>query len=162
MVRSTLSLRWEPVMARRHLLAVQIQHSGAHPMSGRSGAVGLTIMFIGVALACCGAAPALRFRLWRAQARLAHGSIVDNVPQPTGKWLVSWLPIVEFQADGEHIMSLVAGPARPQGWPLGGAVDVLYDPTDPHRVRLADTRFPVSSLLIAGLAIVAGFLAIVT
>jgi hypothetical protein len=146
---------------RNHPLAVQIQHSGAHATSGHSGALGLSIMFVGVALVCYGVGPTVMFRLWRAQALCAPGLVVDNIPKPSGKGIPAWLPLVEFEADGTTIMSLIPGPSSRQSWPLGGAVDVLYDPADPHRARLADTTFPISSYLIAGLAIIGIFLAVV-
>jgi hypothetical protein len=150
------------VVAARHLVAVQIQHSGVHsPMYGRSGALGIAIVFTGLALACYGAAPVVRFWLWRAHALQVSAAVVDNVPEPGKGGLASWLPIVEFEAGGKTVMSLVSGPSRPQGWPLGGAVEVLYDPTDPHRARLVDRHFPISGFLIVGLGIVGSFLAVV-
>jgi hypothetical protein len=71
------------------------------------------------------------------------------------------LPLVEFQAGDQTITSLVSAPARGEGWPLGSAVDVLYDSADPHHARLADTRFPIARSTILGLAIVVLFLAAV-
>jgi hypothetical protein len=138
----------------RHLLAIQINN----PPMNNGGGGGLwvaLVMIAGLALIGYGVAPAVRFRLWREQALKATGSIIDNVPQASGPRQTAWLPMVEFQADGETVVALPAGPSRSQGWPIGSLVDVLYDPADPRRTRLADTRYPVSVAAIVGLGLIA-------
>jgi hypothetical protein len=151
------------LIGHKHLLAVQINSPNAHPAAtGHSGAVGLAIMVVGLALVARGMVPLVRFRLWRTHALSAVGFVVENVPQATGNNKTSWLPIIEFQANGETVMSLIPAAESPLGWPLGDPVDVLYDPVDPHRARLARGRVPVSGSLITGLAIIGVYLALVT
>jgi hypothetical protein len=116
--------------------------------------VGLVLFFGGVALVCYGFAPRVRFRIWREDAISVWGVIVDNVPQRTNRKEVSWLPIVEFDADGRTIRSLPSDPTRSHGWQLGSPVEVLYSEGNPHRTHLADTRFPLSSLAVLGFGLI--------
>jgi len=145
------------------LLAVQVSDQNAHPlMPGRSGAWGIAIMFLGLALICHGAVPMVRVRRWRTHALRARGRVVDNVPRLFEHRKTVWLPLVEFRVAGATVLSCVSTPQAPRGLPLGQAVDVLYDPIDPRNAALADTRSTVSGTLIVGVFVVGLFLALAT
>lgn len=145
-----------------HVLAVQIGNQDAHPVAlGRSGAWGLAIMTVGVALICYGAVPLVRFLRWRARAIATRGHVIDNVPQPDGRRL-SWLPVVEFEAAGVTVLSSVPTSARRTRLPLGVDVDLLYDPADPRQVGLAGDRPGAPATLVLGVAVVVLFLVLVT
>jgi hypothetical protein len=139
----------------RHLLAIQINNPPMNHGGGGGGLWVAVVMVTGLALIVYGVAPSVRFRIWREQALKATGWIIDNVPQASGPRETAWLPMVEFQAEGETIVSLPGGPSRPQGWPIGSPVEVLYDPADPRHTRLADTRYPISVAAIVGLGLIA-------
>jgi Protein of unknown function (DUF3592) len=143
------------------LLAVQV---GAvhHRMPHRSGQWGIAIMVLGLAFVCYGTVPMVRLSRWRAQAFPARGRVVDHVSRPGSRGRLTSLPVIEFEADGMTVMfrSQVAGN---QGtWPVGQAVDVLYDRSDPHQAGLADTGIALPWSLIAGIAVLGAFIAIVS
>jgi Protein of unknown function (DUF3592) len=143
------------------VLAVQVE-ANHHPGPTHSGAVGIGILTSGLALMAYGIIRMVRVRQWRSEASAVHGTVVDNVPQPDGRGKTTWLPVVEFEADGATIRSAVSAAATPQGWPLGDAVEMLYDPANPGRAKLADGGWTISWALIFGLAIIGIFLAAVT
>ena len=70
--------------------------------------------------------------------------------------------LVEFEADGRAVVCLIQSLAKRGGWPLGHDIDVLYDPSNPHRARAANAGLNVSGWLLLGVAVIGTFLAIVT
>jgi hypothetical protein len=144
-------------------LAVQISDPGVHQAGGsQSGLWGIAIMTIGLALICYGAVPTVRVLQWRAQAWPAPGRVVDNVPRASLRGSTRWQPLVEFEADGRAVVCLIQSLAKRGGWPLGHDIDVLYDPSNPHRARAANAGLNVSGWLLLGVAVIGTFLAIVT
>jgi hypothetical protein len=144
-------------------VAVQISNLDSHHATpGQSGAVGLAVFVIGLALICYGVIPTLRAHRWRALAVSARGRVIDNLPRRSHRGTTIWSPLIEFQAAGITVLSHVPSAASRRGRPLGAPVDVLYDPADPHRAGLADVGLSISGWLIAGLAVVGVYLALVT
>jgi hypothetical protein len=139
------------------VLAVQFS-SAYRYRPGRGGAWEILVLLAGMALLGHGIVPMLRMHRWRAQAFSTRGRVIDYVPSPVGRGKLAWLPLIEFEADGETVTfdSPVEGPRR--RWPVGRVVDVLYDPADPHRAGLADAGSAISWSLVLGVAIVGLFL----
>jgi hypothetical protein len=147
----------EAAMERTLHLAVQVSDPTAHPlMPGRSGLVGIVVMFLAIALICRGSLPLVRFRRWRAHAAAAHARIVGNVPDASHR-RISWLPVVEFQVAGVTVMSSIASAANRRRSPVGQIVDVLYNPRDPQQTELADTRLTTPASLIIGVCMLVTF-----
>jgi Protein of unknown function (DUF3592) len=150
------------VIAPARALAVQINHSGSAATStGHSGAFGLVIVILGFALVCRGVVPMIKFGIFRTRARRTPGRVVENVPHARGRHSTNWSPIVEFEAGGDTVLSLIATARESATRPLGSVVSVLYDPDNPRQVRLEDTPLPISTMLLTGIAVIGIYFAIV-
>lgn len=142
------------------IFTVQIQEE--HPPRGMtSGLAGIVVLVVGLALVSYGAVVTVRRRQWRSSAAPVEGHVVDNLPKATRRGRTLWLPLIEFEADGTTVRFPSAPAASAGGWPLGHAVDVLYDPRDPHHAGMAETGWPISLALVAGIAVWVVALAVV-
>jgi hypothetical protein len=149
-------------VGRTALLAVQVSDQQAHPLTpGRSGLVGIIIMFLAIGLICRGSLPLVRFRRWRAHASPALARIIDNVPDASRHRRIWWLPVVEFQVAGVTVMSKISSAANRRRSPVGQTVGVLYDPHDPQQTQLADARLTTPSSLVIGVCMLVGFFTLV-
>jgi hypothetical protein len=146
------------MLQRAGILTVQIQTQHP-PRSTASGALGISILVVGLALITYGVVVTLRSRQWHASASPAEGHVVDNVPRPRRGRTV-WLPLIEFEADGQKVRFSSVAAANRRGWPLGHAVDVLYDPGNPQRVGMAETGWHISLALVVGVAVLGVALAV--
>jgi hypothetical protein len=135
-------------------VAVQISSPNAHPlMTSHGPAVTLALFVIGLVLAVIGLTPLVRRWHWRASAVRATGRVVDNVQAPLTR-RVRWFPIIEFGTWRVLVTSdLPAGPSR-FGWPVGEAVDVLYQPQNPTSATLANAGWTLSGWLVAGVSLI--------
>ena len=142
-------------------LAVQIGNAPAHPvMPDRSGAVGITITAIGVAMAVVGLVRMARARRSRVQAMRVVGEVVDNIPFSSRWGRISWVPLVEFTV-GDGVLRVEVPPLRSRrGYRLGAAVDILSDALDSRLVYPVNPSFPLSGWFIGGVSIVVAYLAI--
>ena len=143
----------------RHL-AVQINQPHPPPATiNHAAVIGVLIFALGAFLVWRGIWSFIKLRVWCHAAVSVQGTVLDNVPQPQTQKHTAWLPLVEFQAGNETVLSLLAAASSAQGWPLGSHLDVLYDPRDPHRTRLAGSVEPISRALVAGVVILAIYFA---
>jgi Protein of unknown function (DUF3592) len=141
-------------------LAVQISNVSGHPAaSGRGQVWQLALMVLGLTLVTYELVTATRARQGRMKMLPARGLVIDNVPHWRRHRRSDWSPLVEFTADGATVLSELAAGGRRHTYPLGSAIDVLYDPVEPRRARVADFTIPISGWLISGLLII--FLAVV-
>jgi len=142
------------------ILTVQIQEP--HPPRGMSsGLLGIMVLVVGLVLITYGGVITARRRRWRQSAAPVEGHVVDNLPQASRRGRTMWLPLIEFEADGATVRFPSAAAASAGGWPLGHAVDVLYDPRDPHHAGVAESGWPISLALVAGVAVWGVALAVV-
>jgi hypothetical protein len=141
------------------VLAVQIS-SVHHRMPDRGGQWGIAVLLLGVVLVCRGTLPLVRLRRWRARASWARGRVVDHVSASAGRRRAACSPIIEFDADGTTVMFRSPTTGSLGRFPLGAAVEVLYDRADPRRAGLADTGWALPWSLIIGIGVVGVFFAV--
>jgi hypothetical protein len=144
------------------LLAVQVSDQNMHPLTpGRTGLVGIVVMFLAIGLICRGWLPLVRFRRWRSHASPALARVVDNVPDASRHRRIWWLPVVEFQVAGVTVMSMISSAGNRRRSQVGQTVDVLYDPHDPQQTQLADARLTTPASLVIGVCILVAFFTLV-
>lgn len=148
-------------MRQLGVLMVQIgaQH---HPGISRSGLLQIVTFLGGCGLTGYGLVVTLRARRWAAGMFAAKGRIVDNVPQAASGGTTLWLPMVEFEANGEPWRFPFVAAATVERWRLGRAVNVRYDPRNPRHAGLVESTGGLSWALIVGVTVVGTFLALVT
>jgi hypothetical protein len=136
-------------------VAVQISNVSSHPaVNGRSGAIELALLVIGLILAIHSLVGLSNDRRRRAKGRFAHALVVENLPKFGAHRSGLWQALVEFDADGARVVSRLNATPRRLAYQLGASVDVLYDPADPHRIEPAESNNPAGTWLIVGLVIV--------
>jgi hypothetical protein len=140
------------------LLAVQFS-TARHPASGRGAVWSLAVFTLGVVLVAAGGGASLRRRWWRAHAASALGRIVDQVSHP-GRHRVA-APVIQFEAGDRRITFCASSSRSGPRLSVGEAAGVLYDPTDPRRATLADADTRWSWSVVAGLAVLGVFTAVV-
>jgi hypothetical protein len=145
-----------------HLMALQaVQVSSVHqPMRDPGNAWGIPLFVVGVALLAAGFAPLIRRFLRRARAATAPGRVVDHEPR-LGRRRVTWLPLVEFEADGRTVLFRAEPPYDRRSWTIGQPVEVFYDPANPRRAGLIESRAAIPWTLVAGVAMTGVFILIV-
>ena len=129
-------------------------------MPGRSGMWGIAFMAVALGLTVHGTLLSVRARRWRARAVATRALIVDNAPHLTAHRRTMWQPIIEYYAGGSRVHTLVPNLELRRALPLGGLIDVLYDPDDPAHARPADAQ-TVGSTLVVGLFALALFFIII-
>lgn len=142
-------------MAVPTIVAVQISNVSSHPaVAGSSGAIELALFVIGLVLAVHSAIGLSNARRRRARARLAHASVVDNLPHLDARRRGLWQALVEFDADGARVVSRLNAAPQRLAYQLGANIDVLYDPADPYQIEPARSTTSAGTWLIVGLVIV--------
>jgi hypothetical protein len=143
------------------LIAVQVSNPGAHPlMPGRSGAWGIAFMGLALALTVHGLLRTVRVRHWRARAVPIRARVVDNAPRLSARGRTTWRPIIEYDVVGSRVLTLIPSFRSARALPLGGWIDVLYDPQDPREARPADAQVVGTSLILGLFALALFFFAI--
>jgi hypothetical protein len=129
-------------------------------MPDHGGAWELLGLIVGLVLIWRGTMPLVRARRWRAGALSARGRVVDHMLLGTGGRREARRPVIEFEAYGlTFVLPTDETPVRP--WPVGYPVEVLYDRSDPHRAGLAHGGWAIPWTLVAGVAVVGAFVAVI-
>jgi Protein of unknown function (DUF3592) len=89
-------------------------------------------------------------RLRREGVRVT-GTVVDNTMTSTPQRRLLFSPVVEFHSLGGARVTAAAQQQAASSWARGTAVDVCYDPVDPHRFVLAGP--PARGHLIANVVV---------
>lgn len=144
---------------RSALLTVQVgsQH---HLMPQRSGAWGIAVLTVGLALLTYGTISLVRRLQWRSEASWAQGQVVAHEPRQAGRGRAALRPVIQFDADGTTVLFRAETGGR-RTWTVGEAVNVLYDRADPHRAGVDDAH-PLSWALILGIGVIGIFAAVVS
>ncbi len=169
--RATAPLAWDD---RRTLLAAA---SPVDQLARILGGVGLVFLVVGVALVAFTRINRRRRAAFAARAQTAPGEVVDNVWRDVGRSTEVTLlafPRLRYRLpDGTVVEQLSFEGASPPVARPGSTVEVLYDPADPRRARIAQdgsvhralpTFLVVMGAIFAvlGAAMVAGAIAIVS
>ena len=142
------------------LRAVQVS-SVHHQMPNGGDAWQILVLALAMTLTGYGTVLMLRTNQWRIHAVPARGRVIDTVTRTTRRKEVTWLAVIEFEAEGHPVIIESRAAGGRTKVPLGDPVEILYDRADPHRAGLAASGWSIPWSVILGLAVMGVFVAIV-
>jgi hypothetical protein len=102
----------------------------------------------------------VRVRRWCAQAIAAEARVVENAQHHRRHRRTLWRRIIEYDAFGSRVHTLVTQLELRRALPVGATVEVLYDRNHPRDARPASPQQVGPSLVLGIFAVALFFIAI--